>query len=245
MAKAIALTINVKDLDAVPSSTSLPAHLEARLNSTPTKSPSELSDELKARSERSAALRQAHLDSVRDRSARTSQLAREAAARKLRNAAARVEKLQAKMDAATSKTEAKKEANEASREAKAKHREALATAVAEARKAKSDARTIRHMQHLQLEKHASVKRAVAVASIKDKGAASVKHAIAVAQAHKEKEALTAESRGAAIESKLAAAEVRRESLTAPPSPTAASLDSIAAPRDSACLLYTSPSPRDS
>ena len=146
----VRLTINVSEANA----RTLPASLEARLNATPEKSPEDLAKDIAAAAERTAKLREAHLDAVRDRAARDVQRSKEAVARKLRLAALRVEKVQRKLEFAESKVSAKKEATAADREAKKTQREQLALAVAEARKAANDARAHRQAELLAAEKAA-------------------------------------------------------------------------------------------
>lgn len=215
MSSPIALTINVREANTVGT---LPASLEARLNGTPTKSPEDLAEVLRVHDARTSALRKAHLDAVRDRAARESQRANEAAQRVLRLSVAKADKVRRKMDAATTKTEAKKEAIELERTRRKARREELALAVTEARKAADQMKVNRQAELLENEKTASAKKAKQVHEVQAKGAIAVKHAIAVVQAHKEKEALTAANRGEAIASKLHAAEIRREagSTSTPP-----------------------------
>ena len=210
----VALTINVTEANA----RTLPASLEARLNATPEKSPEDLAKDIAAAAERTAKLREAHLDAVRDRAARDVQRSKEAVARKLRLAALRVEKVQRKLEFAESKVSAKKEATAADREAKKTQREQLALAVAEARKAANDARAHRQAELLAAEKAAFSRANKNVNAIHEKGAIAVKHALAVATALKEKAMLDKQEKGDALASKLQAAETRRDLLNSPPSP---------------------------
>merc|ERR1719197_1588294 len=78
----------------------VPKELEARLNAgiSPTKSPEELQNEFNKHSTRAALLRQAHLDSIKDRAAREIERVADAAARRRRVAASQVEKLQRRID---------------------------------------------------------------------------------------------------------------------------------------------------
>jgi len=212
MSQPVALTINVHNLETPKAS--LPAALEARLTGSPTKSPEDLASALQAHANRTAALRKAHLDAVRDRAARESQRAADVAARKLRLAANRVEKIQSRIDMAATKTHSKKEAAEAEREARKARRESLAQAVADAREAADQARAVRHAEILTAEAQANAKHLKAVGEVKDKGAAAVKHALAVAAAQKEKEAEAAALLAEKQCARLNAADYRREELAA-------------------------------
>jgi len=201
---AIALTINVRDVPSSP----LPAELQTRLEGSP-KTPEELAIDLAAHAEKSAKLRQAHLDAVRDRAHRESQRASEAVARKLRLAANKADKVLRKLEQAETKTCAKKAAADADREARKVRREAMALAVSEARAEASKMRAARQSEllekgHLAFAKHSKVVREVA-----QKNAWQVKHAMAVVEAQKEKERLQAQEAGEKLALKLENAATKR------------------------------------
>jgi len=177
-------------------------------------SPEELHAEISKHAERSAKLREAHLDAVRDRAARESARAKEAVARKLRLHAARAEKIQRKMDAAACKVEAKREADEAEREAAKERREHLALSVAEARKAANELRAQRQAELREAEVVAYTKHTKAVSDKVAKGKMAVQHALAVVQAQKEKVATDAATKGEVLAQRLDAAEARRTTMTA-------------------------------
>lgn len=184
MATATMITISVHDT-AIHT---LPADLEERLNKgSPTASPDQLAEALAKHTERAAKLRSAHLDAVRDRAARESQRASEAAARKLRLHHQHVDKIQRKLLASEVKANAKKEKAEAERDARKQKREEMAEAVAEARREATKTREARGTVLLAAERAASAKYSKTREALVAKSHWQVKHAIAVAAAQKEKE----------------------------------------------------------
>jgi len=205
MSTMLVIAVNESALHALSSD------LEQRLkgDGSPTKTPEELADVLEAHTEKTAKLRAAHLDSVRDRARRESERAQDAARRRLRLAAARVDKVQRKLFAADTKVNAKKEASEAEREARKARREEMAQAVAEARTVAAKARAARQAALLDAEKAAFFKHAKSVQSVVDKSAWQVKHAIAVVAAQKEKERADAAAASDKLSERLELAAGRR------------------------------------
>merc|ERR1719152_312898 len=164
---------------------------------------------LRASDEKHEKLRAAHIEAVRDRAARETQRAADAAARKLRLAASRVDKVQRKLVAAETKTNAKKEAAEAARESRRAKREALSQAVLESRRLAAESKSARQAVLLAAEHTAATNHSKAVKTIVDKSAWQVKHAIAAA-AQREKERSEAAAAGERLTERLESAAGRRE-----------------------------------
>lgn len=198
------LTIQVHDLPA-----SLPAGLEERLAKSPTKSPEDIKRACDAHTEKTAKLRAAHLDAVRDRAARESERAKLVKAAKLRNQMHKIEKVQRKLDLADEKVNAKKEASDAERAARKERREALAAAVADAKAAAKKAKEMAIEAAKTREALAFAKHAKNVQLVQDKSAAQVKHALAVVEAHKQSAKLNAEAAADRLEARLEKAALHR------------------------------------
>jgi len=206
------LTIQVNDVPSAP-----PPSLEARLrrkNAEP-KSPEALAADLAAQAKRVAALREAHIEAVKDRAARESQRVAEALKRKLRLAVSKADKVQRHMDAADAKTKAKKEAAAAEREARKTRREEMALAVAQARADASCTRDARQRALAEMEALAFVKHSKSVATVAQKATWVVRHAAEVVAARKEKEQLDARAAADRLSARLHKAEVLR-TVSAPP-----------------------------
>lgn len=190
-----------------------PAALEARLQTSPTKeqTPEALAESIDRASCRAAALRAVYLDAVKDRAARESQRAADAAARKRRLATSRVDKVKAKLEAASSHAAAKKEADEEARQAKKAKREEQANAVSAARNAAAAARLARQAELAEIEKLASSKHTKALAEVVAKSHKEVAKSVAVVAAHKEKETMALAEASDRLEAKLSRAALSRAS----------------------------------
>lgn len=185
----------------------LPSEIRARLDVTP---PSPSAEDLKARAERRALIRNAHIEGVKERATRDLQRAVEAAARKRRIEHKQAHKTIEKMDAATKKTEVKRQEQQDKRDAAWAKRNALASAVANKRTAMTVAMLKRGMEEASRAARAVRTHDALIKAISEKGGAQVKRALSVVDTLKEKQEADRASAGERLAAKVEAAEMRRE-----------------------------------
>lgn len=209
-------------IDISAAKSSIKESLEARLQASPTKVKSP--EDLSAASARAEALRTCYLEAVKDRAARESQRAEDAAARKRRLAATKADKVQRKLEAAFSHAVAKKEADDQERLAKISKRDALAAAVAEARLARQANIEARQKKLAELENTAHATHAKKVENTQAKAHSFVVHAAGVVEALKEKLEHDKVEAAEKIAAKMCRAELSRQerlSKDGPASPDSA------------------------
>lgn len=184
----------------------IPESLRARLDVAVTKS----SEELAKEAARSKALREAHLEAIKERAGRDIQRAAEAAARKRRMSAAEAQKIILKLEAAGRQAENARQQRSDKIEADKAKRAALAEAVSEQRKAAEHQLSTKALAEAQRAEQAMEKREKLMQAVAERGSAVVKHAAAVVAARKEKETAQTAAAAERLARKLEAAEARRE-----------------------------------
>ena len=199
----------------------LPESTRARLaasykEDTPVEEQQQNSQRLTARSER---LRQAHIDSVKERAARESQRSEEASARKRRMAEAETQKLKEKLDNSNQKHEAMLLEQKEKREAEKARRAALAEAASAQRQAMEVELLQAGVQKAEREKQAVRSRDAQVEEVVKRNQEQVNHAMQVAEQQKQLKTERGEADGGQLDSPHPAVPAIEQPTAATPRPS--------------------------
>lgn len=163
----------------------IPEHLTDRLNKQKL-DPEEVAQQSERLTARSEALRDAHIQAVKDRAARETQRGEENAARKRRTAAEELRKLEAKIEQAAAKSETKKREQQEKRDQDKEKRQRLAEQALEARQQGNMTQLKKGIEKATRACTAVANRDKKVAEVVKRTGAQVKHALEVAATMKER-----------------------------------------------------------
>ena len=188
MTSSVAMPVAVNDVnynEVKP----IPEHLRARLDVEP-KTSQEIGAESARLTARSQALRQAHLEAVKERAARETQRAEEAAARKRALAEAEAQKVLAKLNQASERVEQHRLKQQEKREGETARRQALAEAATSARQRAEEEREIKGRDDALRTSRASERGEQRVAAVAKRSSLALAKAIKKAKSVKERALVT-------------------------------------------------------